>query len=270
MRRPAASSAESQAPALSRAADRVEHVEHRAGRAAVERALERAQRRDHRRDGIGARGRHDARGEGGRVHAVLGHRDEVRVEAAREGRRRRRARQHAQQVFGVAEVRDRARRARGRAGRRRQAASEHRDRADQPAARAFERLRGGAQGREARAQRVHGVVGVERGAEPRELGEGLGAPAPSAAPDLLARAPASGSAPSQSRPHTSSKRVRGERLDRMPAHHQPPALAVHPRERRLGHHHALEPGPEGLVRVHGVFLLARLNVDCDKHSSTLI
>ena len=82
MRRPAASSWRTQPSAFSARADVDEHVEHRSRRAAVQRALQRADRAGHGAHHVGARAGDDPRGERRRVHAVVDHRDPVRVERA--------------------------------------------------------------------------------------------------------------------------------------------------------------------------------------------
>ncbi len=60
--------------------DRIEHVEHRAGRPAMQRSLERAQPPDDRGEWAGTRRGDHPRGEGRRVEAMIGDGHEIRVE----------------------------------------------------------------------------------------------------------------------------------------------------------------------------------------------
>ena len=202
MRRPAPSSASSQAAARSGAADRVQHLEHQPGRAAVERPLERADRGHHRRHQVRARRRDDARGEGGGVHAVLAHRHQValergRVLAAPGG--------HPQVVGGV-----RARRVRTK---RRLACVETAPGGDE------HRRRGGHEhaslalvGRSRQlgdggAKRVHRILRLEGPAQARDRLEGPDARLAQGGPQPIARL-GTGIAPSQSIRHASSKLAR--------------------------------------------------------------
>ena len=86
---------------MSGIADGVEHVEHGARRAAVQRAFQRANRRDDRAHEIRAGRRDDARGKRGRVHAVIDDAAEIGVEAGDARGFRIGAREHAEAVGRV-------------------------------------------------------------------------------------------------------------------------------------------------------------------------
>jgi hypothetical protein len=95
------SAARIQASALSGRADGVEHLDHRARRAAVQRTLQGRDPGQHRRGQARAGGGHDPRGEGRGVQAVVADRDQIGVQGSRLPVRGRNAARHAQHVGGV-------------------------------------------------------------------------------------------------------------------------------------------------------------------------
>ncbi len=221
MRRPAESSASSQAAARSGAADRVQHLEHQPGRAAVERPLERADRGHHRRHQVRARRRDDARGKGGGVHAVLGHRHQValergRVLAAPGG--------HPQVVGGVRARRVRTKRrlagvetAPGR--------DEHRRRGGHADA-AFALVGRSRQLRDGGAKRVHRILRLEGPAQARDRLEGPDARLAQRGPQAIARLGAGIGAVPEHQARVLEADAPRERLDVVPRDHEPAALAV--------------------------------------------
>jgi hypothetical protein len=90
---------------LGRLADGVQHLDHRAWRAAVQRPLQGADPRQHGRAESGVRRRHDPRSEGRGVQPVVADGDQIGIECRRFRVRRRPAAGHPQDVRGVAERR---------------------------------------------------------------------------------------------------------------------------------------------------------------------
>ena len=88
-------------------ADLEDHVQRRAGRAAVQRTLERADGAGDGGDKVGAGGDDDARGEGRGIEAVVDHGVEVGLQAAHVRFIRQLAGEHVEVIRGMAEVRAR-------------------------------------------------------------------------------------------------------------------------------------------------------------------
>ncbi|MNS52161.1 hypothetical protein D3C72_848680 [compost metagenome] len=217
--------------------DGVQHVQHRARRAAVQGAFQRPDRPDHRRDHPGpSRGDHPGR-EGRGVHAVLHHRHEVRLEGFHLLVRGRRSAEHPQEVRDVPDRR--VGRQRGEAapgpGDRGQV---DRHRARDQVVRGHARLVG--QGREAQAQPVDGRQGRASLHQAHQPIVGLGPGRAERSPDGLLGLDHAG----QPVPQAGGGRLEGEgardRLHRQSAHDQPALLAVHLAQHRGRHHHAIQ------------------------------
>ncbi len=226
-----------------RGANRIEHVEHRARRATVERALQRADRRDDGRDQIRSRGCDDARREGRRgVHPVISDRDEVSVERAGARRVGGLPRRHPKDVSRMAE------RGIGRDGLPTcaRACPRRRERAD----RADDRCRrtesvGFGEMRDRGAQRVHSVVAMERISEARDPFERAKSPRSDRRADRRCVFF------EEQRRQRLERDGAGEILHVVTGDDQVPPLTVDVAEPRLRHHHALEPARRcRLLRTH--------------------
>jgi hypothetical protein len=103
--------------------------------------------------------------------------------------------------------------------------------------------------REAGAQRVHAVLRLERAAELGEPRERLGARVAERGRDARAARRVREGALEEEPVGVLERRASGEGLHVDPAEAEPPARAVDLRERRLRHHHAVEPAAKRLHRV---------------------
>ncbi len=255
MRRPAASSRAIHGAASSRRADRIEHRQHRAGRAAVPWTLERPDGGDHRGHRVGVRRRHHARGEGRCVHAVVRCRHQIGIERAGALHAGARGAGHAQIVCGMAEA---------RIGREHCHAfapapprgGKHRDRGGELDFQLSGRDVIGAQVSQRRAQCVHRVGRIERIAQRRQAREGAHPRAAERRAQRGVRVVVGQRAVPQQPAHRLEVVMQRQFFHVVAADHQAAALAVDVAQLGVGDHHAFQS-----VRIHRQLLVAWLHHD---------
>jgi hypothetical protein len=235
------------------AADREDHVEGRAGRAAVQRPLQRAEGAHQGREHVGLRGDDHARGEGGGVQAVVGDGDQVGLQGA--GRRGRGplAAEHPEVVGGVAE---------GAVGCERLLALQQAPvggddrRGGGHGALGLLQGRGGGRPGEAQAGRghlqgVHGRVALGRGgAQQGERGRRQGAAGGEGGVERAQLGAVGQAGVPEQEDQLLEAGVGGQLLQREAGDGQLAAEAVDVAQARLGRHHSLQPRPQRGVREH--------------------